>query len=194
MPFALPEYDSAFSVFFGETVQTLARVRSPILSQMQTVKVTGSVGTRVRDREGMDVELEPKTTSTEITSDLNAVRDGDYEKLYTELDAAADAMAEQLVGFLVDGLNKITAATGNTVDAGGKPFDHDFMYELLEKMEFSLDENDELVMPTMFMHPDQAKKLGELPPPTEEQARKLEELKARKKEEALARRRSRRLS
>lgn len=194
MPFALHEYDKAFSDFFSETIQTLARVSSPLLSQIKTIEVTGSVGSRVRDRQGMDVELEPRKSSTEVTADLNSVRDGAYEQLHAEIYAGAESMAEQLVGFLVDGLNKVTEATGNSVNAGGKRLDHDVMYEVLEKMEFSLDKNDELVMPTLIMHPDQAEKLRDLPPPTEAQRRKMEELKVRKKEEALARRRSRRLS
>jgi hypothetical protein len=80
------------------------------------------------------------------------------------------------------------------LDAGGQPFSFELLYEMLEKLEFSLDENDEIVMPSLLMHPDQVEKIRELPPPTPEQQRKLEELKQRKREEALARRRSRRLS
>jgi hypothetical protein len=194
MPFALYEYDAAFSDFFGETVRTLARARSPLLSQMEFVEVPGTVGSRVRDREGMDVVLEPGKTTSEVTADLNAVRDGDYEQLYAELDAASDSMAEQLVGFFVETMAKVTEGTGNVVDAGGAPLSFEVVYEMLERVEFSISENDELVMPSLLMHPDQAEKVKDLPPPTSEQQRMLDELKERKREEALARRRRRRLS
>lgn len=194
VPFALYEYDVAFTRFFGDTVRTLARARSPILSQVQVVDVAGTLGSRVRDRQGMDVVLEPGTTSTEVTADLKAVVNGDYEQLYAELEEASDSMAEQLVGLFVESLNKVTEGTGNVVDAGGKPLSFEVMYEMLEKLEFSVDENDELVMPSLLMHPDQAEKVKDLPPPTPEQQRMLDELKERKREEALARRRRRRLS
>jgi hypothetical protein len=194
VPFALYEHDAAFSRFFGETVRTLACARSPILSKIQFVEVPGTVGSRLRDRQGMDVVLEPGETTTEVTADLDAVRDGDYEKLHTELDQAADSMAEQLVGFFVQSMNKVTEGTGNVVDAGGKPLSFNVIYEMLEKVEFSVDESDELVMPSLLMHPDQYEKVKDLPPPTPEQQRMLDELKERKREEALARRRRRRLS
>jgi len=59
-------------------------------------------------------------------------------------------------------------------------------------MEFSLDEDDEIVMPGILIHPDTAKGL-----PSEmslQQEEVLAELKSRKREEILAKRRSRRLS
>ena len=194
VPFALYEYEAAFGEFFGDTLRTLARARSPILSRIKFVDVSGTVGFRIRDRDGVDIELLPGETSTDVTTDLQAVRDGDYEKLYAELNEGADSMAEQLVRHLVDTLTVVTEGTGNVVAAGGQQFSFDVYYEMLEKMEFSVNENDELVMPAMLMHPKQLEKLRELPPWTPEQPAKLEELKQRKREEALARRHSRRLS
>ena len=63
---------------------------------------------------------------------------------------------------------------------------------MLEKLEWSLDEDDQLVRPEIMMHPDAFKNLPSEPTP-EEQA-KLDELERRKHEELLARRRRRRLS
>jgi hypothetical protein len=103
-------------------------------------------------------------------------------------------VAEQLMGYFVETMGKVTEGTGNVVDAGGKPLSFELIYDALDKVELSVDENDELVMPELMMHPDQAQKLQELPPLTPEQQQKLDELKERKREEALARRRRRRLS
>lgn len=74
MPFALHEYDAAFGRFFSQTMRILAQARSPLLAQMRFVEMPGTVGSRVRDRQGMDVVLDPGKTSTEVTSDLTAVR------------------------------------------------------------------------------------------------------------------------
>jgi hypothetical protein len=65
------------------------------------------------------------------------------------------------------------------------------LYEMLDKIEWTLDENDELSTPSIVMHPDTASKL---PQPTPEQVKMIEKLKARKLEELLAKRRRRRLS
>ncbi len=194
MPFALHEYDAAFSRFFGETVRALARARSPLLSQMQFVEASGTLGSRVRSRDGMDVELEPAGVGMEVTGDLTAVRAGDFDVLYGEIDKAADQLAEGLVGSLVETMNKVTEGTGNVIDAGGQEVSFELIYGMLERIDFSVNENGELVMPSLVMHPDQLEKLQELEPPTPEQELRMVELKQRKREEALARRRRRRLS
>jgi hypothetical protein len=122
------------------------------------------------------------------------VRDGDYERLYEAMFESADAMAEQLVGYFVESMGKVTEGTGNVIDAGGRPFGFEVLYETLETLEFSVDESDELVMPSLVMNPADADNLRDVPPLTDEQQRILDELKERKREEALARRRRRRLS
>jgi len=194
MPFALHEYDAAFGRFFSQSMRVVAQSSSPLLGQMRFVEMPGTVGSRVRDRRGMDIVLDAGKSSTDVTSDLNAVRDGDYDRLYEAMFESADVMAEQLVGYFVESMGKVTEGTGNVVDAGGRPFGFEVLYESLEKLEFSVDENDELVMPSLVMNPVDAEKLRDLPPLTDEQQRMLDHLKQRKREEALARRRRRRLS
>jgi hypothetical protein len=194
MPFALHEYETAFGRFFSQTMRVLAQAHSPLLAQMRFDEMPGTVGSRVRDRQGMDIVLDPGKTSTAVTSDLRAVRDADYEQLYQAMFERADAMAEQLVGYFVESIGKVTEGTGNVVDAGGRPFGFEVLYETLEKLELSVDEKGELVMPSLVINPADAEKLRDLPPLTDEQQRMLDELKERKREEALARRRRRRLS
>ena len=88
-------------------------------------------------------------------------------------------------------MGTITSASGNVVNAGGELTFEKF-YEVLDGMEWSLDDDGELSVPTIVMHPSDAEKLKELENP--ETLAAMEELKARKYEEALARRPSRRLS
>lgn len=194
MPFAAYEYDRAFSEFFSQSMLVLAQAMSPLLAQMQFIETSGTVGSRVRDREGMDLALDPGHTLTDFATDLRAVRSADLPRLYDAMSESADSMTEQLVGFFIESLGKITEATGNITDVGGRPLGFDVLYELLERMEFSVDENDDLVMPSLLMNPAQAEQARKLPPLTEDQEQQLAELKARKRNEALARRRRRRLS
>ena len=194
MLFSLHEYDAAFGRFFGRGMRVLAQASSPLLADMRFVEMPGTAGSRVRDRQGMDVVLDPGEISTKVTSELDAVRDGDYEQLHAAMFESADVMARQLVGHLIETMGKVTEGTGNVVDAGGRSFGFDVFYEAIERMELSLDENDELVMPTIVMNPADVEKLRDLPDLTDDQQQKMDELKARNKEEALARRRRRRLS
>ena len=85
---------------------------------------------------------------------------------------AAEGYAEQLSKMLYGSLDKITTATGNKLDAGGRPLTFEMLYEMLDKIEWTLDENDELFTPSLA-GPDTAK----LPQPTPEQVKMLEELK-----------------
>lgn len=48
VPFALHEYDAAFSQFFGQTVRALARARSPLLGEMPFVAVGGTLVSRAK--------------------------------------------------------------------------------------------------------------------------------------------------
>lgn len=192
MPFALPEYDRAFARFVSETVHELARARDPVLSQMRFATVPTTVGSRVRDRQGMDVDLEPAKVGFEMSTSVSAVRAADYDEFYVEVDQAAEMLAHDLMKLWVGTMDKVTEATGNIVDAGGK-LTFEVVYEALDKIEYSLDENDDLIMPSLVMHPDTAKRAGELGPPTPEQHAMLAELRERKRGEALARRRRRRL-
>jgi len=124
---------------------------------------------------------------------VEAVRRGDIEALVAQMDLAADDLAEGLVGVLIENINKVTESTGNVVDAGGA-FTFEKFYEALEMIDWSLDDDDQLSMPQLVVHPDTAEKLQALPELTAEQKAALDDLKRRKHEELLARRRRRRLS
>ena len=178
MLFALPEYDRAFAAFVHESVRELARARDPLLAQMKFAPTSGPLGSSIRDREGEEVEIPPGEVSYEIGASWAAIAAGDFDALYIALDEAAESLAKSLVGLWVGTMERITDATGNVVDAGGQ-FTFEVLYEALEGLEYTLDENDELVMPTLVMHPDDAKQLQELGPPTDEQNQKLAALRER---------------
>jgi len=141
----------------------------------------------------MDVDLEAKEVGFGFTLNVHAVRDGDLGDFLLQVGNASEELGKALVGGMVETLDKVTDATGNVVKGHGE-INFDVIYEGLEKIEWSLNDDGELVKPTLVMHPDMAKKLGELPELTDEQKAKLDALEARKLEEARARRRTRRIS
>jgi len=193
MPLLLPEYDSAYALFLDESVHEVAKASSPLLSGLTVEYTGGPVGSVVKDREGMDVDLGTKEVGFGFTLNVPAVRDGDLSNFLLQVGNASEELGKALVGGMVEVLDKVTDATGNVVKGQGE-INFDVIYEALEKIEWSLDDDGSLIKPTMVMHPDMAEKLGDLPDLTEEQKEKLAALEARKREEAHARRRTRRIS
>jgi hypothetical protein len=191
MPFALPGYNLACGQVVWWVTKNLARESDPVLSQIKVVPMKGTVSSVVETRDDIALDLPAEPVGFELGVKAEDVRDGNFEALQVKLVEAADGYAEQLAKMLYGNLGKITTATGNTLDAGGRPLTFAMLYEMLDKMEWRLDENDELSTPSLVMHPDTASKL---PQPTPEQVKMIEELKARKLEELLAKRRRRRLS
>lgn len=111
---------------------------------------------------------------------------------------AMDKAAEQGVSTLMPGvfdyLSKICEATGNVVDAAGRPLTHELILSALEKVEIDFDVNDEPIMPTLVVHPEMAEKLSKLPPPTPAQDAAFRALMERKRGDYRARRPPRQLS
>jgi hypothetical protein len=190
VPFALPEYDSAFTLFVSDLVRDMARSRDPVLGAMSFEPAVTTAATRIQDRQGVDVDLPSVLTGWAFSYQPDDVRGGNLDAFAVVVDQAADDLAEQLVKQWVATMDTVTTATGNVVDAGGK-LTFEKLLEMLEQIEWTLDDDDNLVMPSLVMHPDTVKLL---PKETEETKAKMDELFTRKREEALARRRRRRLS
>jgi hypothetical protein len=191
MPFALPDYDLACAHVVSDVTKALARAGDPVLSQIKVVPMTGTVSSVMETRAEMALDLPAEPIGFELGVRAEDVRDGNFEALQVKLVEAADVYAKQLAKMLYGNLDKITTATGNTFDAGGHPPTFEMVYEMLDKIEWTLDENDELSTPSLVMSPGAAAKF---PKATPEQEKMFEELQARKLEELLAKRRRRRLS
>jgi hypothetical protein len=190
MPFKLPEYDDAFGRFFMEAAHELALAREPLLAQISFERSPGALGSVIEDEQGNDVDLPPGSMESEGSMRVDAIRDGDLDEFLVAVDALSEAIADGYMRHLVGTIDVVTSATGNIVDASGRPNYEAFM-EALEALEWSLTDDDKLAMPSLIMNPAHVDKF---PPLTDEQKRRLEELQERKLKELLAARRSRRLS
>jgi hypothetical protein len=188
--FALPEYELAFALFIHDTVRELARARSPLLSMVQYESKAAGVASRVRDRSGLDVDLPERRTEYEMTISVADVRAANLEPLVVEMDRASETLASNLVRMITEHISAITEAAGNVVHVDG-PLTFEKSLEMMESIEWGLDDDGNLSVPSIVLHPEAASKL---PQATPEQLAIVEDLKRRKYEEALARRRNRRLS
>jgi hypothetical protein len=170
MAFALPEYDNAFSLFVSEAMNELARVGDPLLEQIEVEERPGAPGSTFQDADGQDVDPEPGSVSADLVMDVNAVRDGDIDALVLQITLGANQLRDGLARILFGTLSTVTEATGNVVDAKGKP-SFDSIYEMLDKIESGLTDDDKLSMPRSVMNPSDDEKLPEL---TEQQRAKLQ--------------------
>jgi hypothetical protein len=100
---------------------------------------------------------------------------------------AAKAIAQQSEGILFSTFREETTRAGNAIDAGGKPFDPDMMWDGIEKMDIDFDERSgEPEMPTIVVHPDMMKAIAQKIPEWEAdpalQKRRIEVLRKKKEE------------
>lgn len=191
MLFALPQYDQAFVEFIHKSANALARAQDPLLGEIREEVAEAGGSSVVDSRTDEALDLESELVGFEIGWEREDVISGNFEALLLQLDIASQELAKKLVEMLFKTLGKVTESTGNVIDAEGGPPTFDLIYEMLDKIEYTLDDDGELVLPSLVMHPEMVKKL---PPPTPDQEAAIEELQQQKREELLAKRRSRRLS
>ncbi len=168
----------------------MANSYSPLLAKIPSEAAAGSASSVVDRRGSPPLELLGEEIRFGWETKYSDVRSGTFVSLTLGIDAAGNQLAEQMEKMLFRNLEKVTESTGNVIDVGGKlKFEH--VYEMFDKREWSLDDNDELEMPDLVVNPADIDKLPKLTPREQQQ---LNDLKTRKREELLARRRSRRLS
>jgi hypothetical protein len=189
VPFDVPEYESAFQTFFGEAIHEVAVARDPLISEIPFEQSPGALGSVIQDQHGNDVDLVADSVSTEFSMSRDSAIQGDVEALLLLADSLSEDLAKGLAESIFGSLNTVTEATGNVIDAAGKPT-YEAIIEALETIELGLTDDGELSLPTIFMSPSAMEKL---PPPTPEQEARVEKLKKERLEELLARRRHRRL-
>ena len=138
------------------------------------------------DQSSMEVEI-----SAGLTTD--AVRNTDIEEHTAFLAHLAEANISSIAPQFFKGLEEVTNATGNAVDAGGKPFSWDYYNDVIEKMPLEFADDGKPHLPTLVMHPNLFEKIKEIEPTPEQLARRSRILE-RKRAEFNAQKRTRRLS
>src|SRR5664279_1546132 len=156
-----PEYDLAFREFVYTTANELAQARHPILADIKSERAQGDGSTVVDARGEEQLDLPSESIRFDVGWDREDLLAGKFEALLLQFDSAGEEIGGQMVGQLVKTLSAVTESTGNLIDAGGEKLSFDLILESLEQIEWSLDEDNELVMPSVLMHPNQMKNLPE---------------------------------
>ena len=124
---------------------------------------------------------------------LDTVRNTDIEDHTRFLSELAEANHERFARGFIQGMEELTEATGNVVNAGGRPFSWDLYCDMLEKVQLEFDESSRPMLPTLVTSPQLYGRIKDMEP-SPEQAKRFREIIEKKKAEHNAKKRTRRLS
>ena len=125
--------------------------------------------------------------SVEVTYDINDVLEYKIETMYSFIDEISSKMSDQMKQTIYKVLNQTCEKTGNVVNAKeSKKSNPELFLEMLEKIELSVNEKGEVVLPDIHLSPGMGKKfIAELEAEGEELHKKVEKLKQKKAIEAI---------
>jgi len=144
---------------------------------------------------GETVEFETAEIKALMRLSWDDIASTNVDALVSAVDEAAGVHHEALEKWIFGNLEKLTTATGNTVDASGKSL-FEAIYEMFEKVAMTF-EDDGQVSPgfAFVVHPDMVPRLKQMEDEmTPEEKKRLDDLIDRKREEFFAGRRRRELS
>lgn len=193
-PFSLPEYECAYFKFFRAAVGKLMKTKDSLYASIPEAPPQEGIPTTQNTMpSGEVVENKPLMMESKVVIKWDDIRSCNLEALAQQVDAIADERLSIVMPHFFKVFEKTCNAAGTGTDAGGKPFSFEMYLAALEKIELRFDRDGQPILPTLVVHPDMAKHIASLPPPTEEQQRAYSDLIERKRREFNARRRDRKL-
>jgi hypothetical protein len=158
----------------------------PLLGFMRTIKIKEGNKMIYHTVDGKRMETSfTRFQSAFRISDEDIIEKG-VEGLVEIADNIGSDMKSKVGKKVISDFNKITAKTGNVVDAKGKELSQDMLLEVINKMELSFDDAGNPHMPTMFVNPEVAEKIKDKIPEwekDEEHKKKFDDLIKKKRDE-----------
>ncbi len=192
--FELPEYSLAFVKFVRQGVEKLMDAKDNLWARMPKSPPVPSLPVSQNTLPtGHVVQHEPFVVSARYETTFQDVMAFDIDSLICQIDGLAEQTLSVVMPRLFEAVGKTSDAVGNSVDARGKHFSFDIFFECMEKLEMSFDREGNPERPVFVVNPKMAEYISSLPPITEEQQKKLDDLIQRKRTEFNARKRDRKL-
>jgi hypothetical protein len=187
--------DKRIREFFNELVFRYSHTFDPILSEIEIYTMHEGRSTAMKD--GDQTWSDPLVEG----SAQYEIKAEDHKTFNFEaFDRFAQSLGSQFLDTkkrnLFEVMHRATTRSGNVVGGGGKPLDHDTIFEALELIQIDFDENGQPDMPSMVVHPSMAPRLQKLSKEAEEDPRikaRHAEIMRKKKEQFLAREADRKL-
>ncbi|MCU1308556.1 MAG: hypothetical protein JWN45_3251 [Acidobacteriaceae bacterium] len=194
MPFNLPEYEQAQAKFLYKAVHELMEAKDELFRSIPKAAAVESIPTSQNTMPSGEVVLTPPVlVGAELLFNYEDIQAFKVDAFLEQVDKAADESLRVVMTNFFKVLKNLTDATGNSVDAGGKPVSHDLILDMYETMEMPFDRDGHPEMPTIVMHPKMAEQMRALPAPTPAQEQRFKNIIERKRNEHNARQRDRKL-
>jgi hypothetical protein len=172
-PWVIPhEYEIGGVRWFSEAVSEMSRALHPLLAQVPRVELTEGP---TLPADGAPVPSQasplyrPMVVSHEWTVSIPDVVDFTIDQFLADLHTMASDTGGQMVRGFLELVSDAAELAGNVIEGGGRNF-YDVFAESLETIVVSFDEDGKANL-SVVLHPDQAKKLSELQPTAEQEAR-----------------------
>lgn len=186
-PFIYSKLDDAFSKCFIQEVEEISNsMRDGYISEANTLRYNHGISFRSPVNNASDDTREMKRHSSFLELSYSDIIRGRVEKIFFDSINVSKILTESVTGELLKVVSDASKKSGMVIDGSNKSV-HEAFYNILEKMDLTLDANGELSMPTIFVSPDGFQKIQNAPPADEEFNKRLEALKQKKKQDALDR-------
>lgn len=132
-------------------------------------------------------ESELKKHAVNVEFEYSNIRLYKIEQFYGFITDFIEQISSQMEKTLYKTISDTCEKTGNTIDAKEKKLSNpEAFLEMLKQIEFSVDKNGNVLIPSIHLHPSQAKKfMDEIKAQGEEYSNKVEEIKKEKSEQAI---------
>jgi hypothetical protein len=186
--FSLPEYGSAYRAFVDDTVHFLAAAMDEMLGGMPRPKMRRGYKGRNSFAAGETVEtiLIPFRSSFRFSK--QTVTNCDVSEFAAGLYSIAEDYVAAIMPQVFGGFSALSEATGNIVDAGGKPLTFDLVLDAIETMDLLFDDDDNPILPNLVVNPQ-----TRVPEMSDDEKARLEGILERKRDAYIAGKRHRTL-
>ncbi len=192
--FSLQEYEAPFRAFTRIVVNQLMAELDPVFGKITSTQ-SGPIPISQNTLQSGKV-LESPRIMAEAMFELKSqdILNCNVDAFAAGLFEIAKGHLDQMMPGFFSHVAAICEASGNTIDARGKPITHELILQMIDKLEIDFDAGGNPVMLTMVVPPEIGAKIQALPPLSAAQLQAWDDMIERKRRDFNARRRNRILS
>lgn len=184
-----PKLEKDIQAVLIQFVSSVADQNSPIMSNVKSHVIHEGQSSAILRPSGERESINMRSFSTESIISKDTILYGKVDEIAEALRPVGEAIATDKEKVMFEALHESTKASGNVVDAKGRPLSLELLLEVLEKIQIDFDIDGQAQMPTMVVAPSMMQKIHEMStgPDADEYQRKFDELIKHKKAEWRAR-------
>lgn len=185
-----PEYDQPIAALLQDAAYTFALAEHPYLEGIK-IQRGGMAGQPVDVGKGRYHAPGPVEMSSQF--EFEAVLQTDLEVWSTNAVIVGKQLGDAMAQMLFQLIDKSSTEAGTAVNSGGRPMSWDLFLDMLDRMEFDVDDENRPVGLKFVTSEVVMNQILALPPPTTEQNARYELIIEKKREAQLAKKRTRTL-